>query len=269
MPVLDIVKPGLAQSNKDLNENDRLKALLRELYARQLAQGTSEQERVYLESHRVPNFIMDQVSTFQWYRPHLPESGAILDWGCRHAPDSCLLRAVFGDRYELHGCDFWQPGLLDIFHDFAGLQYTQLTTPFELPYEDNTFDTVIGAGVLEHVALEHDALRQLYRILKPGGKLIIYYLPNRWSLQEWRARTFHGKGHRRLYTLGGTRTKLKEFGFWPLQWGYQDIHFWENRLRLFGRGPRVVACEKRLARLFPLRLFCTTIRLIAVKMQCL
>lgn len=42
-----------------------------------------------------------------------------------------------------------------------------------LPFEDNTFDVVFSSHVLEHVTNENNALKEMSRVLKPTGKLII------------------------------------------------------------------------------------------------
>jgi ubiquinone/menaquinone biosynthesis C-methylase UbiE len=41
----------------------------------------------------------------------------------------------------------------------------------QLPFSDNVFDLVLTCGVLEYVSLD-DGLRELSRVLKPGGKLV-------------------------------------------------------------------------------------------------
>jgi len=43
----------------------------------------------------------------------------------------------------------------------------------ELPFPDNTFQTAICSHVLEHVLRPQDIIREIYRILKPGGKIIV------------------------------------------------------------------------------------------------
>jgi SAM-dependent methyltransferase len=46
---------------------------------------------------------------------------------------------------------------------------------FNIPEEDNTFDVVTCVSVLEHVRHKDYALRELLRVLKPGGRLILTY----------------------------------------------------------------------------------------------
>ena len=43
----------------------------------------------------------------------------------------------------------------------------------QLRFEDNAFDIVLCQQVLEHVPDPVKAIKEIYRILKPGGKLII------------------------------------------------------------------------------------------------
>lgn len=44
---------------------------------------------------------------------------------------------------------------------------------YQLPYADNTFDGVILSEILEHVEHDVDGLREVYRVLKPGGVVAI------------------------------------------------------------------------------------------------
>ena len=43
----------------------------------------------------------------------------------------------------------------------------------DLPFDDNYFDCVTALAVLEHVASAKKSLAQIYRVLKPGGNLIM------------------------------------------------------------------------------------------------
>jgi len=44
----------------------------------------------------------------------------------------------------------------------------------DLPIEDEKIDFIINIAILEHVDKTNDALREIYRILKPGGEVFCY-----------------------------------------------------------------------------------------------
>jgi len=44
----------------------------------------------------------------------------------------------------------------------------------DLPFEDNSLDAVICMAVLEHVEEPQKAVKEMYRVLKPGGYCFIY-----------------------------------------------------------------------------------------------
>ena len=41
---------------------------------------------------------------------------------------------------------------------------------YSLPFSDNTFDLIVCSEVLEHLHEYNDAVMEIYRVLKPGGK---------------------------------------------------------------------------------------------------
>ena len=46
----------------------------------------------------------------------------------------------------------------------------EIQNAYELSYPDVIFDSVVGSSVLHHLEIE-DALREIYRVLKPGGAI--------------------------------------------------------------------------------------------------
>ncbi|MDF5756424.1 class I SAM-dependent methyltransferase [Spongiactinospora sp. TRM90649] len=85
----------------------------------------------------------------------------------------------------------------------------------DMPFEDATFDVVIAAEVLEHIPDDTAAMREIVRVLKPGGRLAVTvpsFLPERvcWALSE----DYHTApgGHVRIYTLAELSAKLKSAG---------------------------------------------------------
>lgn len=221
----------------------RLRSALQSLLRRHLE---DHPDAHYLQVHSQPTYVDGHVKTFRQYTRFLPDGGELLDWGCRHAPDSCLLKTVYPDRFRLHGCDFAKPERFARFHEYAGLDYRQLTEIVATPYASSSFDAVIGSGVLEHVAMDYESLKELHRILKPGGVMIITYLPNWLSWREWMRRVIWKRGfHRRLYGLAEARQLLKRTGFLPLVATHDSHHTF----------------------LFPLRWFSSTLTLVARKVE--
>jgi len=94
-----------------------------------------------------------------------------------------------------------------------------------LPFPDNTFDVVFSHEVLEHLGNDRRAVAEAVRVLRPGGRIVVF-VPNRWWLFEthgiyWRGRYHFGNiplvgylpdflrdrvaPHVRAYTRGGVR----------------------------------------------------------------
>lgn len=83
----------------------------------------------------------------------------VLDFGCANKP----YRSLFPSNVEYVGADL--PGNPD-----ADIQ---ITTSGSLVAEDSYFDAVLSTQVLEHVAEPAEYLDEAFRILKPGGKLLL------------------------------------------------------------------------------------------------
>lgn len=86
----------------------------------------------------------------------------------------------------------------------------------DLPFEDDTFDKIIAAEVMEHIPNDMQAMKELFRVLKPGGQVAVTvpsWLPERicWLLSE----AYHTApgGHVRIYTRAELEAKLKAIGF--------------------------------------------------------
>jgi hypothetical protein len=116
--------------------------------------------------------------------------------------------------------------------------------------------------VLEHAALDYESLKELHRVLLPGGVLVITYLPNRWSSEEWVRRVIRKRDyHRRLYGLNETRRLLLHSGFEVLDGRNQAFDARRPGLRgLVGAGVRAV---------FPLHWFSGTLCFAARKLTCM
>ena len=219
----------------------------------------------YLASHAERKPLDHHLRTFTWYSRYLPANGTILDWGCCHGPDSCMIRAVYGDRFQLHGCDFYDADRFSIFRDFSGIEYRRLDDVVVLPYESQTFDVVVASGVLEHAAMDYESLKEVYRVTRRDGLLILTYLPNWLSIDEWFRRHVSQRGcHRRLYGLTKISGLLKQTGFYPEVDAYQSF-FWQKRFEKLGNLRVQRLLMQRLVPWLPKNFLCSTLLVVARK----
>lgn len=63
-----------------------------------------------------------------------------------------------------------------------------------LPYASHSFDTILSHEVIEHVQDDRAAAREMIRVLKPGGRLVLF-CPNRWYPFETHGHYWRGEYH--------------------------------------------------------------------------
>jgi SAM-dependent methyltransferase len=86
-----------------------------------------------------------------------------------------------------------------------------------LPFPTGTFDRIIAAEVFEHIPPDVDGMRELARVLRPGGTIAVTvprWFPERvnWALsEEYHAPIVEG-GHVRIYRQRELISKLKSVG---------------------------------------------------------
>jgi SAM-dependent methyltransferase len=87
----------------------------------------------------------------------------------------------------------------------------------ELPFDDGSFDRIIASEVLEHIGDDRGALRELARVLRPGGTIAMTvprWLPELgcWALaDEYHAPAVPG-GHVRIYREGVLADRVRAAG---------------------------------------------------------
>lgn len=124
--------------------------------------------------------------------------GAVLDVGCGSMP----YRAVI----EKHAAGY---DGLDIEPRALGLRYLCSVTDMA-PVPDTSYDTVLCSEVLEHVGDPAAALTEIYRVLKPGGTLIVT-VPFLGRLHEEPHDYFR-------FTKHGLASLLGRAGLEPISW---------------------------------------------------
>ena len=97
--------------------------------------------------------------------------GDLLDLGCGNKP----YEEWYNKKTKTQtGCDVIQS-------DKNRVDVICLAT--DLKFEDKKFDTVLATQVLEHVYDHHAMIKESYRVLKPGGQMILT-VPFTWELHE-------------------------------------------------------------------------------------
>lgn len=125
-------------------------------------------------------------------RLHHPYRGKILDIGCggghllkllieRTAPYAEKLEQYDTEKLFFYGIDISEE-LCRVAKKENPSAYIVQGDAEALPYENSTFDFVFSTGSFEHVVDIQKAIREVSRVLKPGGIFIIT-VPNRDWLQ--------------------------------------------------------------------------------------
>jgi len=177
---------------------------------------------------------------------YLRERTALFDGRPRHwlhvAPEAVLaakLRSLPGVRYV--SADLADPR--------AGLRLDVMRVPFA----DDVFDAIFCSHVLEHVPDDRAAMRELFRVLRPGGIALLPVPPIRAERTDedpcladpaQRRRRFGHPDHLRRYGRDYPE-RLREAGFRVEQVGAAELVGESGVRRLgLGNGDEVFRCGK-------------------------
>ena len=139
----------------------------------------------------------------------------ILDVGCGTGANLQML-ADFGTA---EGVDVSAEAL-----DFCrarGLDKVKQGAAEALPYADASFDLVTGLDVVEHLDDDVAGLREMRRVLRPGGRALLFVpaFMFLWGVQD------DISHHRRRYTLEDLKTRLSEAGLTVERATYANLTF--------------------------------------------
>ena len=147
-------------------------------------------------------------------RQHAPSSRplAIGDVGCGMGASVEML----GEFGNVVGSDFSSTALA-FSREHGNTRLAAAALP-HLPFRDAAFDIVTAFDVIEHVDDDHAAARDLWRICKPGGLLVVTVPAYQWLWSE------HDdiNEHRRRYTMSRLRQCLDQPGVSFLTLSYMN-----------------------------------------------
>ena len=160
--------------------------------------------------------------TFNLKKYDLKNDGVLLDVGCgegRHIfgvmQDYPLMKCIGIDmdhesiKIAEEGYDYFK----SISH--AGAEFLK-GSAYNIPFPDNFFDLVICSEVLEHLHEYNDAVREMHRVLKPGGKLYAS-VPASWPEKIcWNlSKDYQNQpgGHLRIFNQKKLVSEIQDEGF--------------------------------------------------------
>ena len=150
-------------------------------------------------------------------RPHIG-SLRILDVGC--ATGRLLERLAAAGATQLFGVDL-APRILEVAAEKLSKTGTSVdlrTADAEdcLPWNPESFDVVTLTGVLHHFFRPRDALAEIRRVLRPGGRLLIMDVCFFWPLREIINAALYVAPHDgdcHFYSVTDAAALLRELGF--------------------------------------------------------
>ncbi|MCK5776340.1 MAG: class I SAM-dependent methyltransferase, partial [Bacteroidales bacterium] len=120
-------------------------------------------------------------------------SGKVLEIGCGEGYGMSIL-APKSTKYL--AIDKYKTTIDPTLPDFKKIKFKQMTIPPFIGIEDSSFDYVVSFQVIEHIEEDDFFSREIFRVLKPGGKLILTtpnikmsLTRNPWHIREY---TRHG-----------------------------------------------------------------------------
>lgn len=137
---------------------------------------------------------------------------------------------------------------LDIDHEYVayckerGFSRVLCGSGYELPFGDAAFDLVCLFDTIEHIPDDVQALREVRRVLKPGGRVFVSVPAYQW-LWSHNDKTAH---HQRRYTRARLLKALREAGLTPARASYFNSFLlplivpavlWQKLMDRMGRLP--------------------------------
>lgn len=107
-----------------------------------------------------------------FFFPYLRDGACLLDCGCGPGTITVGLAERI-PQGKVVGVDRSPEQVAEarrIHRSIANVRF-EVASVYQLPFDDGSFDLVFSHALLEHVASPSEALRELHRVLKPGGTI--------------------------------------------------------------------------------------------------
>ena len=116
--------------------------------------------------------------------------GKALDFGCG---EGFFAQLVFGKEKISVGLDLLDNKRIREAIDKKIYKKIKLYNGDTIPYPDNHFNTVVSNCVLEHISDIKKSIKEIYRVLKPGGHFITSVMADQWENNLFGSKIFGKK----------------------------------------------------------------------------
>lgn len=163
----------------------------------------------------------------------LKEDSAVLDF----SPSRSLYRNLKKEpSIKYFSTDFENEFIADFRYDITNISA-----------ESETFDLIICYHILEHIIEDEKAMNELFRVLKPGGYLLVQtpfkkgdiYEDLTLTSESERQKFFGQKDHVRIYSVSGLEKRLQNSSF-----TIEVRHFEGDEYLGLTAGEKVIICCK-------------------------
>jgi ubiquinone/menaquinone biosynthesis C-methylase UbiE len=146
-------------------------------------------------------------TTIELRRTLNSDDATLIDIGCSSGAMLRTLRKCF-PKASLIGADYISGPLLGLAASLPGIPFLQFDLT-RCPLFSNSVDAIVLLNVLEHIEDDVAAMRQAFRILRPGGVVIIEVPAGPELFDVYDKQLMHF----RRYTMAGLCTALARVGF--------------------------------------------------------
>lgn len=148
-------------------------------------------------------FVARRQLAFDLLESAMPKGGRILDVGCGTGAVMVELQKLgpcYGIDFSVHALEFSAK------RSSEGLA---LANAEEIPFASESFDAVVSLDTIEHVKNDSAAIREIARVLKPGGVFIMNVPAFKWLWGPHDVALMH----QRRYTARQVSNLLRSQGF--------------------------------------------------------